>query len=271
MKCLQSEASLRESEGSISDLNAPECASSGNPKSIHTQAPFCASTGPTCPTTATSEESQLPLWSDPTCSAEGFRASRLAAPGNAEAQRMTVTSGRKWLASLKSSSPLGSLVRTLLTSTEWRSSMCYLIWKGSATKSRRAKFRLVPLGTITGGRVSGFFGHANGYCESSGAEHAETSRLSRVQADAERGRTTLGRNASGARRQRESVSRHAAGIAEDHAARMGSDDGLSNRMDRLRCLGNSVVPQIAEIIGRAIIAAGPCSNIAGAKCVSSTG
>jgi DNA (cytosine-5)-methyltransferase 1 len=33
------------------------------------------------------------------------------------------------------------------------------------------------------------------------------------------------------------------------------DDGLSNRMDRLRGLGNAVVPQIPEIIGRAILAA----------------
>jgi DNA (cytosine-5)-methyltransferase 1 len=39
----------------------------------------------------------------------------------------------------------------------------------------------------------------------------------------------------------------------------GSDrasDGISNRLDRLGALGNALVPQIAEIIGRAILQAG---------------
>ena len=75
---------------------------------------------------------------------EDFLASHSLQPGSAEARMMTVTSGRKCCELYRKSGPLGSLVRTLLVSSAWRSTRCFLTWKTSATPARRLLFRLVP-------------------------------------------------------------------------------------------------------------------------------
>jgi len=65
----------------------------------------------------------------------------------------------------------------------------------------------------------------------------------------------LPRPCSGARRDKEEeVSEAAAGWweAEPNVGRVAH--GVPRRVDRLRCLGNAVVPQVAEVIGRAILA-----------------
>ena len=49
------------------------------------------------------------------------------------------------------------------------------------------------------------------------------------------------------------ISSHDGGIWPALPESVGMDDGISRRMDRLRALGNAVVPQIPEIIGRAIL------------------
>ncbi len=76
--------------------------------------------------------------------AAGSRASRGAMPDSDEARKTTAISGRKCADSLARYSPLGSLAKTLLESSAWASTRCYLTWKHSATPANRLLFRLVP-------------------------------------------------------------------------------------------------------------------------------
>lgn len=89
-------------------------------------------------------------------------------PGSAEARRMTVTSGRKCLELLKSCGLLGLLEKTLLESSIWRSTRCYLTWRPKATKQGRLLFQLAVsmprtaetgsqlwLGTMTASQTGG--------------------------------------------------------------------------------------------------------------------
>ena len=71
-------------------------------------------------------------------------ASPLVLPGSAKARQMTVTSGRKCIGSWMSSCPLGSLEKTLLVTSAWASTMCFLTWKPLTTPQGRLLFRLVP-------------------------------------------------------------------------------------------------------------------------------
>ena len=72
-------------------------------------------------------------------------------PGSAEARMMTVTSGQKCLELSMSSGPLGLLEKTLLESSIWRSTRCYLTWKTKDTKQGRLLFRLAASTPSTGG------------------------------------------------------------------------------------------------------------------------
>ena len=71
------------------------------------------------------------------------RASPSVQPGSAEAVRMTVTSGQRCSELLRKSSPLGLLVKMLLESSTWHSTLCWLIWNYKATKQGRLYFQLV--------------------------------------------------------------------------------------------------------------------------------
>ena len=76
-------------------------------------------------------------------------------PGSDWARRMTVISGQRLHGSLPTSDPAASSVRTLLGTSAWASTTCYLTWKRSATPAGRLFFRLVPSTRLTAGIVSG--------------------------------------------------------------------------------------------------------------------
>jgi hypothetical protein len=83
---------------------------------------------------------------------EASLASLTVSPGTAEAQKMTVISGRKCLESSNLSGQLGSLERMLLTSPTWNSTERYLTWKALGTRQGHLYFQLSP----SAPRISGY-------------------------------------------------------------------------------------------------------------------
>ena len=97
-----------------------------------------------------------------------FPVNRSPSPGSAEAQQMTVTSGRKCSGLSRIYGPLGLLEKTLLESSIWRSTRCYLTWRPKATPQGRLLFQLAVsmprtaetgsqlwLGTMTASQTGG--------------------------------------------------------------------------------------------------------------------
>ena len=77
-----------------------------------------------------------------TSSQAASRVNRSVLPGSKEARRMTVGSGRKCSELLSKHNPLGCLLKTLLASSTWHSTRCYLTWKPKTTPRGRLLFQL---------------------------------------------------------------------------------------------------------------------------------
>jgi hypothetical protein len=87
-----------------------------------------------------------------------FLASHSVAPGSERARMMTVTSGLRCLELSRKQGPLGAFVKTLLASSVWVSTKCFLTWKGRHIKSSRFLFQLAPSMPRTEGIGFGLLG-----------------------------------------------------------------------------------------------------------------
>ena len=76
---------------------------------------------------------------------EDTPANRSPSPGSEKAVKMTDISGQRCLQLSRLSGPLGSLEKTLLATSAWASTKCFLTWRPKATPQGRLLFQLVPL------------------------------------------------------------------------------------------------------------------------------
>ena len=99
--------------------------------------------------------------------------------------------------------------------------------------------------------------YANNESKPVGAVHDETCGLPKDDGfiHPERGESTMGFHLAGAWRISKPISWDGIWPGENSPLGMGVDDGVPERLDRLKALGNSVVPQIPEMIGYAILEA----------------
>lgn len=119
----------------------------------------------------TSSHSTEPTTPELTCSQGDFLANLSVSPGSEKARQMTVRSGLKCSALLTAQNPVGSLVRTLLESSAWNSTISFLTWKASATPRGRLLFRLVPSMPDTDATEFGLWPTPHANCNTGAGSH----------------------------------------------------------------------------------------------------
>lgn len=137
---------------SVSDSSEPECEPLPSASGMSSVGLSSENIGPTSPASMTFTPLTQADWvglDESISSVVASLANRSAKPASAREEMTTATSGRRCARLLHSRDPLGSLLKTLLVSSQWRSTQCWLTWKTTATPRGRLLFRLVPkvLGT----------------------------------------------------------------------------------------------------------------------------
>jgi hypothetical protein len=192
-----------------------------------------------------------------TSSQADFLASHSALPGSDEARRMTVISGRRCCVLLRKQDPLGCLARTFLESSRWNSTTCFLTWKDSdlegigyatrpfvipacAVDARHRRNRLwIVCRDVSNGNKQGVEGRISASVRECSSERSTWSQDSFTDTTGE-----------STRRIAISRSECCEWLPEPDVGRVAH--GIPARVDRLRGLGNAIVPQVAFEILREI-------------------
>ena len=179
-----------------------------------------------------------------TSSLADTHASHSAEPASSEAILTTAISGQQCLKSSDASGRLGSLERMLLVMSAWASTKCFLTWKEKTTKQGHLLFRLAPSTPLKDAIGVGFWPTPRAAeAEGGGSEEHRADQRLLLQEEQERSQVWSEIERRGLLRRWDKTQSPVRGMV----------DGVPDWVDRVKSLGNAVVPQIPEIIGRLIM------------------
>jgi hypothetical protein len=266
-----------ESEDSLLPLDGLDLKQLDSATTNPTPKPSSKSIGQMSQSTETSKHSMARHIEESLFSQEDFPASRSVMPGSGEARTMTAISGRKCSESYKRQGQLGLLVKMLLESSAWHSTKCVLIWKRVDMKSSRSLFQLAVSMPSTeeteyglllggGGDLADSFSMRESQSQGCKQEQrewvgngclvlADNYKVSIQPTQTSRDNEKDRKKSNDKFIDRCSSTHRGQGLQANWATEPSVGrvaNGVSNRVDRIKGLGNSIVPQVAYQIIKGI-------------------